>query len=307
MVEIHGLSRRHGDVDALVDVDLRVEAGTVLGVLGHNGAGKTTLIDVLSTRIRPSGGSVRICGLDVLADAAEVRSRIGVVNQFTALDGALTGRQNLMLVARLLGADRGRARARVDDLVEVFGLAAADREVRTWSGGMRRRLDLAAGLLGSPDVVFLDEPTTGLDPVGRADLWRVVQEIVQAGTAVVLTTQYLEEADRLADDIVVLGRGRVVTTGTPAQLKARLGRRTATVTLDREWSAVHALAALTAADIVAACHGRTVVAPIDAAGELTGIVRALDGAGILISDLAVAEPTLDDVFMALDGPPQEVA
>jgi ABC-2 type transport system ATP-binding protein len=300
-VEVEDLAHRHGEVEALREVSLRVPSGQVLGVLGHNGAGKTTLIDILSTRLRPSSGSVRVCGLDVVSAAPEVRARIGVVSQDTALDGMLTGRQNLLLIARLLGAGRVEARTRVTELVEIFGLGAADREVRTWSGGMRRRLDLAAGLLGSPDVVFLDEPTTGLDPASRAELWRVVGDVVAAGAAVVLTTQYLEEADRLADAIVVLGRGRIVSSGSPAALKARLGNRTATIRLRHPGAAAAATAALAGAGIAASHTDRAVVAPIDAAGEIAVLVRVLDAAGIELSDLAVAEPSLDDVFLALDA------
>jgi len=300
VVETAGLGRRHGTVDALVGVDLQVTAGTVLAVLGHNGAGKTTLIDLLSTRIRPTRGTARICGIDVMDDPAGVRTRIGVVTQFGSLDGKISARDNLVLVGRLLGAGREEARGRADELLEAFDLVeAAARPVDTFSGGMRRRLDLAAGLLGAPDVLFLDEPTTGLDPVSRAAVWEIVTDLVRAGTAVILTTQYLEEADRLANDIVVLGRGSVIATGTPAMLKARLGSRTATVTvLDPRLQPV-AVDELRRSGMAASGVDRTVAVPIEAPGDVARVVRILDHARIALTDLAVAEPTLDGVYLAL--------
>ncbi|HEY4021944.1 MAG TPA: ATP-binding cassette domain-containing protein, partial [Pseudonocardiaceae bacterium] len=205
VIEVSGLSKRYGEVAALVDITLEVGRGVVLAILGHNGAGKTTLIDILSTRLPPSAGTAVVCGFDVVRQGRHVRRRIGVVGQFAAVDDALSGRDNLKLVARLLGANARQAGARASELIATFELDdAADRPARTYSGGMRRRLDLAAGLVGAPQVLFLDEPTTGLDPVSRIGLWTTVAQLATSGTTVVLTTQYLDEADRLADRVVVL-------------------------------------------------------------------------------------------------------
>ncbi|MEC3982760.1 ATP-binding cassette domain-containing protein [Amycolatopsis sp. H20-H5] len=299
-ITVSGLAKRYGEVTALADVSLVVETGTVLGVLGHNGAGKTTLIDVLSTRAKPSAGHARVCGFDVVRDGHQVRRRIGVTGQFAGVDDGLSGRDNLVLVARLLGANGHQARARARDLIDVFGLGdAAERPAKTYSGGMRRRLDLAAGLVGSPQVLFLDEPTTGLDPMSRTGLWEMVERLSSNGTTVVLTTQYLEEADRLADHIVVLGLGRVTVSGTPAQLKARLGERTATISFGSELATRRALDALSKLGMPATTSGFVLGVALTGPADLAVLVRTLDSAGAPLKDLTVKEPTLDDVYLSL--------
>ncbi|WP_216215334.1 ATP-binding cassette domain-containing protein [Amycolatopsis aidingensis] len=301
-IEVTGLGKSYPQVTALAGVSLRADAGTVLAVLGHNGAGKTTLINILGTRTKPSTGAARVCGFDVVADDHQVRRHIGMTGQFAAVDDNLSARGNLVLVARLLGASTRQAKARAAELIESFGLAdAADRPARTYSGGMRRRLDLAAGLVGAPKVLFLDEPTTGLDPVSRTGMWEIVARLAAEGTTVVLTTQYLEEADRLADQVVVLGMGHIVAEGTPERLKAGIGRRTATLTFADLASTRHAAFALhrLALRPVTDERARTVTAPISAAGQITGLVRTLDGLGIGIADLTVTEPSLDDVYLSL--------
>ncbi|WP_158896234.1 ATP-binding cassette domain-containing protein [Amycolatopsis anabasis] len=301
-IRITGLGKSYGHVVALDGVDLLVAGGTVVGVLGHNGAGKTTLIDVLSTKARPSAGRAEVCGLDVVRDGHEVRRRIGLTGQFAAVDDALSGVDNLVLVARLLGASPRQARARAAELVDAFGLAeVAGRPARTYSGGLRRRLDLAASLVGAPEVLFLDEPTTGLDPVSRTGLWALVERLAAGGTTIVLTTQYLEEADRLADQIVVLALGRVAVSGTPADLKARLGNRTATITFADERTARRASHALDRLGMRPALRApeRAVVTSIAAPGDIAVLVRVLDAEEAEIRDLKVSEPTLDDVYLSL--------
>lgn len=302
LIEATDLGKSYGQVHALSGVSLQVKAGTVLGVLGHNGAGKTTLIDILATRVRPTAGTATVCGWDVVQFGQHVRRHIGMTGQFAAVDDTMSGRRNLVLFARLLGASRSVARERADELLNQFGLReAADRRAGTYSGGMRRKLDLAASLIGRPDVLFLDEPTTGLDPVSRAELWRAIHGLAAAGTAVVLTTQYLEEADHLADDIVVLGLGSVVARGTPASLKAGVGQRTATVQF------ADPLVTGSACDVLERVglgsqpdlQRGTAVVPLRAAADIAALVRALDTAGVAIGDLTVAEPSLDDVYLAL--------
>src|SRR3954467_1341012 len=227
-----GLGKRYGDLWALRDVDLDVPQGTVLGLLGHNGAGKTTAVRILTTLLRPTEGRAAVAGHDVVVDAAIVRTRFGLAGQQATVDGLLTARANLEMVGRLYHLPRAVVRARADELLERLGLAdAADRLVRTFSGGMRRRLDLAASLVAAPPVLFLDEPTTGLDPQSRNDLWELLRELVRDGATLVLTTQYLEEADRLADNIVLLDHGRVAATGSPSELKARIGGERIAVTV----------------------------------------------------------------------------
>ncbi|MFE0021230.1 ATP-binding cassette domain-containing protein [Amycolatopsis sp. NPDC059021] len=305
-IEVTGLAKKYGEVTALADVTLRVGRGTVLAVLGHNGAGKTTLIDILSTRTRPSGGSARVCGFDVVRAGRQVRKRIGVTGQFAAVDDALSGRGNLELVARLLGANPRQARARSTELLAAFGLEdAANRPAKTYSGGMRRRLDLAAGLVGDPEVLFLDEPTTGLDPISRAGLWSTVERLAARGTTVVLTTQYLEEADRLADHVVVLGLGHVTISGRPAQLKARLGERTATLTFGTDLAARRALTTLSKLGMrcTSAASGLVLGVALSGPADVPVLVRALDAAGAPLRDLTVAEPTLDDVYLSLHQNP----
>src|SRR5882757_86944 len=233
VIVVEGLVKRFGVVEALAGIDFAVRRGSILAVLGHNGAGKTSLVDILSTRAKPTSGHASVCGFDVVRSARQVRRRIGVTGQFAALDDALSPRENLRLLARLLGADRQQARDRTDELLGLFELTThADLPARVCSGGLRRRLDLAASLVGTPDVLFLDEPSTGLDPVSRSGLWEIIAGLAGAGTTVVLTTQYLDEADRLADEVIVLGLGYITLAGTPAQLKSQLGQQVVSLTLE---------------------------------------------------------------------------
>lgn len=302
IIETDRLRKVFGDVVALDEVSLSVPAGTVLGLLGHNGAGKTTLVNLLTTVLLPTDGRATVAGFDVTREPAKVRSRVGVTGQFASVDDDLTGSQNLVLVARLLGARRRDARVRADELLELFDLTdAAARKVKTYSGGMKRRLDLATSLVGRPEVVFLDEPTTGLDLTSRLALWDVVDDLTDAGTTVVLTTQYLDEADRLADSITVLSKGAVVASGTAAQLKARVGRRTVTAKLESAADVAPALAALRRAGLEPVREDRTLTAPVESSRQLAVVVRALDEAGVEADELALHEPTLDDVYLALAG------
>ena len=306
-----GLGKRFGDLWALRDVDLDVPAGTVLGLLGHNGAGKTTAIRILTTLALPTTGTATVDGIDVVAEPAKVRTRIGLAGQATTVDDLLTARANLEMIGRLYHLPRREARRRGDELLERLGLTeAADRLVRTYSGGMRRRLDLAAGLVAAPPVLFMDEPTTGLDPQARNELWAVLRELVSDGASLVLTTQYLEEADRLADSIVVLDQGRVVAEGTPAALKQQVGGERVEVTVARPADVARAAAALdpfSDAPPVADEHGRRVTVPVRSSARLIEIVRALDGAGVDATDIHRREATLDDAFLALTDRPSERA
>ena len=300
-VEVDGLRKAFGTVLALDGLSFRVPAGSVLGLLGPNGSGKTTTVSILSTALRPDAGRATIGGLDVVADAARVRRVIGFAGQFAAVDPNLTGRENLTLIGRLSRLGRAQARVRAGELLGSFGLtAAADRLVRTYSGGMRRRLDLAAALLHRPPVLFLDEPTTGLDPESRFALWDSVRDLSLSGTTVLLTTQYLEEADTLADQVVIISAGKVAGTGTPAQLKARLG----TVLFDLGFAGPSV--AETACSVLAAGgyqpdRDGAGVRVRSAAGSaaLTGVLRALEGRAPDPVSVAVREPTLDDVFRSL--------
>jgi ABC-2 type transport system ATP-binding protein len=303
-VEARGLVKRFGTVTALDGVDLEVPAGTVLGLLGPNGAGKTTAVRILSTILTPDAGTARVLGLDVVGDAERVRAAIGLAGQFAAVDGNLTGRENLVLIGRLTHLPRAEVRRRADDLLERFGLAdAAGRTVRTYSGGMRRRLDLAAALLHRPPVLFLDEPTTGLDPASRNDLWATVRDLVAEGTTVLLTTQYLEEADLLADRIVVIDRGSAIAEGTPAELKARLGATVIELTFPGEPDARAAEGAIAGLDHRELSREDATVRlnALDAPAALVGVLRTLDARGIEIDGIAVREPSLDDVFLTLTG------
>ncbi|MGW5003371.1 ATP-binding cassette domain-containing protein [Streptomyces hydrogenans] len=303
MIEADGLGVTFDGRPALDGVTLAVPRGGVLGLLGHNGAGKTTLVRTLTTVLPPTSGSARVAGLDVVRDAAAVRHRIGVTGQFAGVDDRLTGTENLVLVARLLGAGRAEARSRAEELLHAFGLTeAAGRRARTYSGGMRRRLDLACSLLGHPEVVFLDEPTTGLDPAARQALWDLVDDLTRDGTTVLLTTQYLEEADRLADLVTVLSQGSVVAAGTAAALKAELGHRTATLTLSRPHELPEAVEAVRRAGLRPVSEDGRITAPIGDTTEFFALVRALDAAGIAPDGLTLHEPSLDDVYLALVGP-----
>ncbi|WCN06557.1 ATP-binding cassette domain-containing protein [Streptomyces sp. M92] len=304
-----GLEKRFGEVRALRGLDLAVAEGTVCGLLGPNGAGKTTAVRLLTTLLRPDAGSARIAGQDLVREAAAVRRRIGVTGQYASVDGDLTGRQNLRLFARL---HRLRdASARVEELLGRFGLAqAADRPAATLSGGMRRRLDLAASLVRRPEVLFLDEPTTGLDPASRNQIWDAVRALKEEGTTVLLTTQYLEEADRLADDIALVDRGRVAHTGSPAELKALVGAYAEAVVADAASMARAAavLDWLTGAEPALDPDRRTVGAvSTDPTLTLPRLVRELDAAGVPLLDASLRPPTLDDVFLRLTGQNEELA
>ncbi|GLZ34968.1 daunorubicin ABC transporter ATPase [Lentzea sp. NBRC 105346] len=300
MIEATDVSKSFGDVRALDGVSIAVPKGSVLGLLGHNGAGKTTLVNVLTTMLPPTSGEARVAGFDVVHQSYKVRSRIGLTGQFASVDEALSGFDNLVLIARLLGASKRQARDRADELLEQFDLTdAAKRPAKTYSGGMRRRLDLASSLVGRPEVLFLDEPTTGLDPASRLGVWETVEKLVSDGTTVLLTTQYLDEADRLADSITVLSQGKVVAAGTSAELKAQVGQRTVTVTLDSVSEVDTAVEALTGIGMHPVAEGRTITTPVTASRELANVVRALDERGLEPHDIALGEPTLDDVYMAL--------
>ena len=314
-IEADGLGKRFGDLWALRDVDLAVPAGSVLGLLGHNGAGKTTAVRILTTLALPTTGSARVDGLDVVADAARVRARIGLAAQAATVDGLLSARANLELVGRLHHLPRAVARQRAGELLERLGLGAvADRLAKTFSGGMRRRLDLAATLVAAPPVLFLDEPTTGLDPQSRNELWALVRELVRDGATLLLTTQYLEEADRLADDIVVLADGRIAAAGSPAELKARIGGERVDVTVaahDALDAGAAALAPFADGAPASDSEALVVTAPMRAGTPLLAVVRALDAAGVAATDVQRREPTLDDVFLTLTTAgaqaPEEIA
>ncbi|GAA1335364.1 ATP-binding cassette domain-containing protein [Saccharothrix algeriensis] len=300
MIEACDVGKAFGAQKALDGVGIAVPKGTVLGLLGHNGAGKTTLVNVLTTMLPPDSGTARVAGFDVVRQAHEVRGRIGLTGQFAAVDEGLSGLDNLVLIARLLGASAREARARGGELLELFGLAdAAKRPSRTYSGGMRRRLDLAASLVGHPEVIFLDEPTTGLDPASRLGLWEIVEGLVTDGATVLLTTQYLDEADRLADSITVLARGAVVAAGTSAELKAQVGRRSVTVTLADTSDVPKAQEALERAGMQPVAAANALTAPVSSSRELAVVVRALDEVGLEATELALGEPTLDDVYLSL--------
>ncbi|MDQ1520568.1 MAG: hypothetical protein QOI55_1641 [Actinomycetota bacterium] len=299
-----GLRKCFGNVTALDGVDLRVPTGTVLGLLGPNGAGKTTAVRILTTILRPDGGHAEVLGIDVTKDPQAVRERIGLAGQFAAIDEHLTGFENLYMVARLAHLDKALARSRAREQLDRFGLSdAAERTAKTYSGGMRRRLDLGAALVHRPPVLFLDEPTTGLDPRSRTDLWTVIEELVADGTTVLLTTQYLEEADRLADHIVVIDHGRIIEEGTAGQLKSRLGSTIVEVEFPDPATALRARGALSSAHIgeVEAAGHTVTIKVADGARTVMEVVRALDVAHVEPTDFTVREPTLDDVFLALTG------
>jgi ABC-2 type transport system ATP-binding protein len=297
-----GLEKRFGDTHALAGIDLAIAPGEALALLGHNGAGKTTAVRILATLLRPDGGTATIAGRDVVREAAAVRELISLAGQHATLDESLTGRENLVLLGRLQRLSRAAARARADELLERFQLSdAASRLVSTYSGGMRRRLDLAACLVVRRPVVFLDEPTTGLDPVGRNAVWEIVRRLVDDGASLLLTTQYLEEADRLADRVTVLSRGREVASGTPAELKEQVGGRRIEIALgpERHEAAVGALAAAgidAAVDPVA----RHVTAPApDGDDDLQRVLATLAASRIAVDEIALRRPTLDDAYFAL--------
>jgi len=303
-VETSRLRKNYGDVQALRGVDLRVEKGSVFGLLGPNGAGKTTAVRILTTLLVPDEGSARVMGFDVVRDAAKVRQQIGLAGQYAAVDENLTGFENLEMVGRLYHLGRARSRERARDLLSSFDLSeAGDRLVRTYSGGMRRRLDLAAALVARPPVLFLDEPTTGLDIRSRIGLWDAIEALVSEGTTVLLTTQYLDEADRLAERIAVVDQGVVIAEGTPDELKTRVGGERLDIHLcdsGRGEEAVAALASI-ASDRPFLEDGSVRVPVAQRRGTIADAVRRLDDAGIAIDDISVSTPTLDDVFLNLTG------
>src|SRR5688572_19363697 len=290
VIEAHGLVKHFGETKALQGVDLAVARGTVLGVLGPNGAGKTSAVRILSTLLPPDSGHARIAGFDVVKDAERVRQSIGLTGQYASVDEDLSGRQNLVLFGTLLDLGRTGARARAAELLEWFDLtAAADRPAKTYSGGMRRRLDLAASLVGRPDVIFLDEPTTGLDPAKREDMWGVVRSLVGEGSTVLLTTQYLEEADALADEISVIDHGKVIAHGTPSQLKGLAGAQTVVVRPTdpaRLGDTMDILRAVSGAEPESPMRGVLTV-PVEGDIAFTAVVRRLDEAGIGVTELAL--------------------
>ena len=311
-IEASGLTKAFGKTRALDVVDLRVPRGMVYGLLGPNGAGKSTVVRVLATLLRPDEGTARVDGLDVVRQAKAVRTHIGLAGQYAAVDEYLTGRENLVMFGMLSGLRRSQAKARAADLLEQFDLAdAADRPSKGYSGGMRRRLDLAASLASRPPVLFLDEPTTGLDPRSRLTMWGVIQGLVNDGTTVLLTTQYLEEADRLAQRIAVIDRGRVIAEGTPAELKSRVGGEGLEVAVvdPADLEAVRAIVARFASDevFVDVERRRVRAAVSDGARALSGVAAAIAESGITTEDVGLHRPTLDEVFLAITGRPVDDA
>jgi ABC-2 type transport system ATP-binding protein len=305
-IEAEGLVKHYGKTRALSGFDLVVPAGTVYGLLGPNGAGKTTAVRVFATLLRPDGGRARVQGRDVVTEAAEVRRRIGLTGQYAALDEYLTGRANLIMIGQLSRLTASAARRRADEMLERFSLTdAASRAVKTYSGGMRRRLDLAASLIGYPSVLFLDEPTTGLDPSARAMTWEIVRELAEGGTTLLLTTQYLDEADQLASRVAVIDGGTVIAEGTPEALKSSIGDEHLEILLatgaDVE-AAIIAVRPFARGRVQPGQDGRRLSVPVAAAeGLTTRVVRALDAAGVQVNDVAIERASLDDVFLSLTG------
>jgi daunorubicin resistance ABC transporter ATP-binding subunit len=305
-IETERLAKSFGSTQALSGLDLTVQQGGILGLLGPNGAGKTTAVRVLTTLLRPDAGRARVLGLDVVREAAEVRHHIGLTGQYAALDDYLTGRANLVMIGQLGRLSRSQASRRASELLDRFELTeAAGRAVKTYSGGMRRRLDLAASLIGHPEVLFLDEPTTGLDPNSRAVMWEIIRELAAEGTTLLLTTQYLDEADQLAGQVAVIDAGRVVAEGTPDQLKAKVGEDRIAVRLapgSDVAAAVAVVRAQTTGPVDADPGQLLVTAQMPARdGITTDVVRALDTAGVRVSDVTLRRSSLDDVFMILTG------
>jgi ABC-2 type transport system ATP-binding protein len=310
MIEVVGLHKSFGDTHALDGLDLDAREGAILCVLGPNGAGKTTAVRILTTLTIPDAGTATVAGIDVVRHPEQVRARVGVAGQYAALDELLTGRENLEMVGRLYRLSGRDARARAMTLLERFEMTdAADRTVKTYSGGMRRRLDLAAALMVEPEVIFLDEPTTGLDPKGRLSMWDLIEELARGGTTILMTTQYLEEADRLADDIVLIDRGRAVARGTADELKRQVGGERLEIRISDGAGldgAQRVLEALGEGPSHVDAEARQLsVAVASHEGVLTRAIRELDAAGIHVDDIGFRRPTLDEVFLALTGRPAE--
>ena len=312
MIETAGLTKKYGKVVALDGLDLSVPAGTVLGLLGPNGAGKTTAVRVLTTLLEADGGTAHVAGIDVQKNPDDVRKIIGLSGQYAAVDEHLTGFENLDMVGRLYGLGKKPSRERARELLTQFDLAdAGDRPVKTYSGGMRRRLDLAASLVAKPQVLFLDEPTTGLDPNSRTTMWEVIRELVSAGTTVLLTTQYLEEADRLADEIVVIDRGQAIARGRSDELKAQVGGERVELIVSSAADIPGArtiLTELAVGEVIVDEHNRRLTAPVtDGPTSLMTALRRLDADNIAVLDVGLRRPTLDDVFLTLTGRTAELA
>ena len=310
MIEAVGLHKSFGETHALVGLDLAAQEGTILAVLGPNGAGKTTAIRILTTLSRPDSGRATVAGVDVLADPERVREKIGVAGQYASLDEILTGRENLNMIGRLYRVAPTAAQTRSSELLERFELTdAADRIVKNYSGGMRRRLDLAAALMAQPPVIFLDEPTTGLDPKGRLSMWDLIAQLAKGGTTVLMTTQYLEEADKLADDILVIDHGRAIAQGTARELKQQVGGERLEVTISETGSIEMAKQVLEALGEDTARidveNRRVSVAVQSHDGVLTRAIRELDTARVQVDDIGFRRPTLDEVFLSLTGRPAE--
>lgn len=303
-IEAENLVKHFGDTVAVDGVSLSVPTGTVLGMLGPNGAGKTTTVRMLTTLTRPTSGTARIAGYDVLQDPAGVRRSMGLTGQAATVDELLTGRENLRLIGALYGLSSAYLRRAIDDLLERFSLSeAGNRVVKTYSGGMRRRLDLAVSLIATPPVLFLDEPTTGLDPRSRVELWEVLRELVREGTTLLLTTQYLDEADQLADRIVVVDQGRIIAEGTPLELKDQSGKAALVVTVSRSEDVQRAARLLEqeVRDVHVDASARSLSAPANGLADMTRVAAAFADSGIDLDDLGLKRPSLDDVFLSLTG------
>jgi ABC-2 type transport system ATP-binding protein len=304
-IEAEGLRKTFKEVRAVDGVDLAVPRGTVYGVLGPNGAGKTTTIKMLATLLKPDGGSARVLGRDIVREADAVRSHVSLTGQLASVDEDLTGRENLILLARLLGISRAGAKARADELLAAFGLAdAAGRQVKNFSGGMRRRLDIAASIVVTPDVMFLDEPTTGLDPRSRNQVWDIVRALVAQGTTVLLCTQYLDEADQLAARIAVIDHGHVIAEGTPSQLKASVGTGALHVRLldpEQRGEAARVLERVVEAPVHLEADPAALSVPVEGPDRATAAIAELAAAGVTLADFSLGQPSLDEVFLALTG------